>query len=186
MFADADTFFIRRDTHIFKELQINSEIRDREVRLIDDKGVQMGIMPTAQAQRIADERELDLVKISPQATPPVCKLLDYPKYRFDLIKREKEERKNHKSIELKDIWLSATIDVGDMKTKAKKAREFVEEGNKVRLSIRMKGRQQAHPEISMQVMDDFFELLKDVAQIEKKPLHEGRNITMVIAPLAKK
>lgn len=167
-------------------MQINSEIRDKEVRLIAEDGTQLGVMPTAKANHIADERNLDLVKISPNAVPPVCKLLDYSKYRFDQIKREKEERKNSKGVELKDIWLSASIDVGDLETKARKAREFIKEGNKVRLSIRMKGRQQAHPEISIGVMNTFFEKLSDVAIMEKKPLQEGRSIAMVIAPIIKK
>ena len=165
---------------------INSDIREKEVRLIDESGTMIGVMPTAKAMQIADGRNLDLVMISPQAVPPVCKIMDYRKYRFDQIKREKEDKKKQSQIELKDIWLSATIDIGDMKTKAKKVCEFIGDGNKVRLSIRMKGRQQAHPEISVGVMDSFYELIKDVAVIEKKPLQEGRSITMVVAPINKK
>ncbi len=138
-------------------------------------------MSSREANALADEQNLDLVKISPQANPPVCKLLDYGKYRFEMIKREKEARKNQKLIELKEIWLSATIDTHDLEVKAKQAVKFVQEGNKVKLSIKMKGRQQAHPEISMAVMDDFIELVKDFAIVEKKPLQEGRNITMIIA-----
>lgn len=181
-----ERIFYWEDDSIFKELQINYEIREREVRLISETGEQLGVMPTPKALHIAEDKNLDLVLISPQAKPPVCKLIDYKKYRFDLIKKEKEDKKNHKNIEQKDIWLSATIDVGDMETKAKKVREFLTEGHKVRLSIRMKGRQQAHPEISVGVMEEFFEKVKDLAVMEKKPLQEGRTITMVVAPVTKK
>lgn len=179
-------FLFKEDFNIFKDLQINYEIREREVRLIDETGKQLGILPTPKAMAFAEDKNLDLVMISPAATPPVCKLMDYKKYRFDLIKKEKEDKKNRNNIELKELWLSATIDVGDLDTKARKSREFLEDGHKVKLSIKMKGRQQAHPEVSMGVMDDFFARVNDIAQIEKKPLQEGRNITMVIAPLAKK
>jgi translation initiation factor IF-3 len=175
----------KEDSNIFKELQINYEIRAREVRLIDQEGKQLGVVSTIKALGIADEKGLDLVMISPQAEPPVCKLLDYNKYRFDLIKKEKEDKRNRKNVELKDIWLSATIDVGDLDVKAKKAREFIEDGDKVRLSIKMKGRQQAHPDISVGVMNDFFKRVEDIAVMEKKPLQEGRNITMVIMPIKK-
>ena len=182
-----NTFFcLKEGKTIFKELMINSDIREKEVRLIDENGTMMGVMPTAKAMQIADGRNLDLVMISSQAVPAVCKIMDYRKYRFDQIKREKEDKKKQSQIELKDIWLSATIDIGDMKTKAKKVCEFIGDGNKVRLSIRMKGRQQAHPEISVGVMESFFELIKEVAVIEKKPLQEGRSITMVVAPINKK
>lgn len=178
--------FKEEDTPIFKDLQINFDIRDKEVRVIDEQGEQLGVMSSEEANRMADYRNLDLVKISPQATPPVCKFMDYGKYRFELIKKEKELKKNQKIVDIKDVWLSATIDVGDLEVKAKKAREFLEEGDKVRLSIRMKGRQQAHPEVSVEVMDAFFAKVDDVSTIEKKPLHEGRSITMILTPNIKK
>ncbi|MFA5450269.1 MAG: translation initiation factor IF-3 [Clostridia bacterium] len=164
----------------------NYDIREREVRLIDENGTQLGIVPTPKAMSIADGKNLDLVMISPQANPPVCKLMNYSKYRFDQIKREKEERKNRKNVELKEIRLSAVIDVGDVEIKSKKAREFILDGQKVRLSILMRGRQQAHPEISVKVMEDFFEKVSDIAQMEKKPNQMGRTITMIIAPIIKK
>lgn len=188
MYAVCDTLFnlIKEDKGIFKELLINYAIRDREIRLIDDNGDQLGVMPTQKAMSIAEGRSLDLVLISPQAKPPVCKIMDYKKYRFDLIKKEKEDKKNRKNVELKDIWLSASIDKADLETKAKKCREFVEDGNRVRLSIRMKSRQQAHPELSVAVMENFFEMIADIAQMEKKPLQEGRTITMVVAPAINK
>ncbi|MDR3185855.1 MAG: translation initiation factor IF-3 [Christensenellaceae bacterium] len=164
----------------------NYDIREPQVRLIGSDGQQLGIKTIQEAQRIADDKNLDLVLINPTATPPVCKIMDYKKYRFELLKKEKDEKKNRKVVELKDIWLSATIDVGDLETKSKQARKFIADGNKVRLSIRMKGRQQIHPEISMGVMNEFFTLVNDIAQIEKSPLQDGRNITMVIVPLTKK
>jgi len=173
------------DMIIFKELLINEKIRDREVRLIDENGVQLGVLNIYEANRIADERNLDLVKMASEAKPPVCKLMDYGRYRYENLKKEKEAKKNQKIVELKDIWLSQTIDIGDMNTKAKSARKFIEQGNKVRVSIRMKGRQQAHPEVSLDVMKEFFEMLKDIALTEKEPLKEGRSIIMILAPIKK-
>lgn len=142
-------------------------------------------MSADEANRLADSKNLDLVKISPQAVPPVCKLLNYGKYRFELIKKEKETKKNQKVQELKEIWLSATIDTHDMEYKSKQASKFVEDGNKVRLSIRMKGRQQAHPEISMKIMEDFYQMVSETAVKEKGPTQEGRTIAMIIAPKKK-
>jgi translation initiation factor IF-3 len=146
----------------------------------------IGILSVNEAQKIAYEKHLDLVLIAPTANPPVCKIMDYAKYRYEKKKQEREERKKQATVELKELWLSAVIDVGDLKTKARKAREFIEDGNKVRLSIRMRGRQLAHPERSVEVMENFFELVQDVAQIEKEPNREGRTIAMTIAPIKKK
>ncbi len=143
-------------------------------------------MATSAAMGIAEEKNLNLVMISPQSKPPVCKLMDYKKYRFDLIKKEKEDRKNNKGTEIKEIKLSPTIDVGDVDIKAKQARKFLLAGNKINISSRMKGRQQAHPELAIEVMIKFFEIIKDVAQLDKKPSQEGRNITMAVSPLQKK
>lgn len=170
---------------IFKELSINSDIREKEVRLISESGEQLGVMSTAAAQRLADVKDRDLVMISPTANPPVCKIMDYNKYRFDQIKKEKEDKKNRSVVELKEMRLSAVIDIGDLKTKAKKVREFLTDGNKVKVSIMMRGRQQAHPEISMGIMDSFFEEVKDLGIIEKRPNQEGRIINMVLAPIKK-
>lgn len=143
-------------------------------------------MSASQANAMADERNLDLVMISPQATPPVCKFLDYGKYRFELIKKKKEAKKSQKVIEVKEIWLSATIDTHDLEVKAKQAIKFVGNGDKVRLSIRLKGRQMAHPEIAMGIMDEFYKLVQDVAVVEKSANQEGRTIAMVIAPAKSK
>ena len=176
---------IERYLTIKKEHQINAEIRDREVRVIGADGEQLGIMSAAEANALADDRNLDLVKISPQAVPPVCKLMDYGKYRFEQSKKEKEAKKNQKVIELKEIWLSATIDSHDLEVKAKSAIKFVGAGDKVRLSIRLRGRQMAHADIGVKIMNEFAELVKDHAVVEKKPLLEGRTIAMIIAPIKK-
>ena len=142
-------------------------------------------MSAAEANRIADERNLDLVKINATAVPPVCKIMNYGKFKFDAAKKEKDARKNQKVTELKEIWLSMTIDVHDLETKSKMARKFLIGGDKVRVSIRMRGRQQARPEFGVEVMNKFFALVQDVSVIDKKPLTEGRNIFMILAPLKK-
>jgi len=161
---------------------INEEIRDKEVRLIDENGNQMGIVTNQAAQRLAEERGFDLVKIAPQAVPPVCKLMDYGKYRFEMSKREKEQRKNQKVMEVKEVRLSATIDVHDLEVKAKACIKFLQQGDKVKASIRFRGRQASHGEIGEQVMDQFFELVKDYGVIEKPAKQEGRNMVMVLSP----
>ena len=158
-------------------------IRDNEIRVIGSDGAQLGIMSAKEALNLAIQEDLDLVKISPNANPPVCKIMDYGKYRFEILKKQKEAKKNQKTVELKEIWLSMTIDVGDLNVKAKQAQKFIAQGNKIKVSIRMRGRQNAHSALGVQVMEKFFELVKDVAVMEKKPLLEGRNILMILAPL---
>ena len=140
-------------------------------------------MSSREAQRIAEEAGLDLVKISPNAVPPVCKIMNYGKYVFELSKKAKEAKKNQKVTEIKEIWLSMTIDIGDLQVKAKQTQKFLSSGNKVKVSIRMRGRQMAHQEIGVDVMKRFFEMVKDQGTIEKQPLTEGRNIWMMLAPL---
>ena len=140
-------------------------------------------MSSKEAQRIAEDAGLDLVKISPNATPPVCKIMNYGKYVFELAKKAKESKKNQKVTEIKEIWLSMTIDVGDLQVKAKQTQKFLSAGNKVKVSIRMRGRQMAHQDIGVDVMKRFFEMVKDAGTIEKQPLTEGRNIWMMLAPL---
>ncbi|MBE7090447.1 MAG: translation initiation factor IF-3 [Clostridiales bacterium] len=162
--------------------QINEEILDKEVRLIGADGTQYGIVSRNQALQIADEAELDLVKISPNALPPVCKLMNYGKYRFELLKKEKEAKKNQKVTEIKEIRLSMTIDVGDMNVKAKQATKFLQAGNKVKVSLKMRGRQNAHSGLCVDVMNEFYEMVKDYAVMSKKPLTEGKNITMMLDP----
>ena len=161
---------------------INEEIRDREVRVIDQNGEQLGIMLTRAALELADEKQLDLVKIAPTAKPPVCKIMDYGKYRFEQSKREREIRKNQKVIDIKEVRLSATIEDHDIEVKFKAAAKFLKDGDKVKVSIRFRGRQISHSEIGLEVMKDFAERLKDIAVVERRPLTEGRNMTMVLAP----
>ena len=161
---------------------INEEIRDREVRLIDEKGNQMGIVSIAAAMSIADERGLDLVKIAPQVTPPVCKIMDYGKYRFEQGKREKEQRKNQKINEIKEVMLSATIDTHDMEVKAKACTRFLQNGDKVKVSIRFRGRQITHGDIGLEVMNTFYEMVKDNAAIDRPAKQEGRNMFMILTP----
>ena len=177
---------IRRCVDIATELLINEEIRDREVRVIGEDGAQLGIMPTRKALELAEEAELDLVKIAPNAQPPVCKLMDYDKHRFEQSKREREMRKNQKVISLKEVQLSATIEENDVAIKAKNAIRFLQDGDKVKVSIRFRGRQIAHSDIGMRVMQDFIERTKDVCTVERRPLIEGRNMIMILAPKTEK
>ena len=140
-------------------------------------------MSISEALRLAEEQNLDLVKIAANATAPVCKIMDYGKYRFEKLKKQKEAKKNQKVVELKEIWLSMTIDVGDLNVKARQAQKFLTSGNKVKVSIRMRGRQNAHSSLGVDVMNRFYDLVKDVSVMEKRPLLEGRNILMILAPL---
>ena len=162
--------------------QLNEEIRDKEIRLIGADGAQLGIMSAAQANTLAEEQGMDLVKISPNAVPPVCKIMNYGKFKFEQAKKEKENRKNQKVVELKEIYLSMTIDVGDLNVKAKKTMELLGDGNKVKVSIRMRGRQMAHASMGVDVMNRFFELLGGKAVMDKAPKTEGRNIFMILSP----
>lgn len=171
---------------VIKELLINNQIREREVRLLDQDGTQLGIMSSREASAIADSRNLDLVLISPTAKPPVCKIMDYGKYKYEMIKREKENRKNQKVVEIKEVRLSATIDTGDMITKSKQALKFLSDENRVKVSLRLRGRQMARPELAVKVMNEFFEMVKEKGQMDKPPVQEGRSITMMLAPIAKK
>ncbi len=161
---------------------INEEIRDKEVRLIGADGSQLGVMSAAQALAIAEQQELDLVKIAPGSVPPVCRLMDYDKHRFEQSKREKEMRRNQKTMEIKEVQLSATIEENDIGVKLKNAVRFLGEGNKVKVSIRFRGRQIAHSEIGLKVMQDFAQRVQDVAVVERKPSIEGRNMLMILAP----
>jgi len=161
---------------------INEEIRDREVRVIDANGGQLGIMPTRQALEMAEEQQLDLVKIAPTAKPPVCKIMDYGKYRFEQSKKEREIRKNQKVITIKEVRLSATIEDHDVEVRYKNAVKFLQEGNKVKVSIRFRGRQVTHSEIGMDIMQEFAEKIKDYGIVERRPLIEGRNMSMILAP----
>ena len=165
-----------------KELQINEEIRDKEVRVIDSDGSQLGIMPASQALEKAYARNLDLVKIAPTAKPPVCKIIDYGKFRFEQAKREKEARKNQRVVEIKEIRLSLNIDTHDFNTKLGHAKRFLEDGNKVKVSIRFRGREMGHPEHGYETMRRFAEACAEFANVEKPAKLEGRNMLMFLAP----
>ena len=162
--------------------QLNEDIRDSEIRLIGSTGEQLGIMSAAQAQRIADEQGLDLVKISPQATPPVCKLMDYGKFRFEQGKREKEAKKNQHVVEIKEIRMSPGIDVGDFNTTLKNAQKFLADGNRVKVSVRFRGREMAHTDIGKDLLVRFAEQCAEVATLDKEPKLEGRSMSIFLSP----
>ena len=165
-----------------QETQINSAIRDPEIRVIGANGEQLGIMSAREANEIANKEGLDLVKISPNAVPPVCRIMDYGKYLFDKTKREKEQRKNQKIVELKEVQLSMTIEQHDIDIKAKHATRFLNNGDKVKVSIRMSGRQQAYADRGVETENAFAQSLEEIAVIEKPAKVEGRNIIMILAP----
>ena len=162
--------------------QLNEDIRDSEIRLIGSTGEQLGIMSAAQAQRIADEQGLDLVKISPPATPPVCKRMDYGKFRFEQGKREKEAKKNQHVVEIKEIRMSPGIDVGDFNTKLKNAQKFLADGNRVKVSVRFRGREMAHTDIGKDLLVRFAEQCAEVATLDKEPKLEGRSMSIFLSP----
>jgi translation initiation factor IF-3 len=165
-----------------QELQINEQIRDKELRIIDADGTQLGIMSLRQALEIAEQKNLDLVKIAPQANPPVCKIIDYGKYRFEQAKREKEARKNQRVVEIKEVRLSLNIDTHDFETKRNHALRFISEGNKVKVSIRFRGREMGHPELGQEIMQRFAGAMSEVANVEKPAKLEGRTMLMFLAP----
>ena len=169
-----------------QEQQINEEIRDPEIRLISEDGEQLGIMSSEEALALAAEKDLDLVKIAPMATPPVCKIMDYGKFRFEKAKKEKEARKNQKIIEIKEIRLSLNIDTHDFDFKLKNARKFIADGNKLKVSIRFRGREMAHPELGTEIMDKAAQALEDVAVVDKPAKLEGRQMLMFMSPKVNK
>lgn len=162
------------------DLMINEQIRDKEVRVIGENGEQLGVMPVRDAMRLADEAGLDLVKIAPTAKPPVCKIVDYGKFRYEQARKEKEARKKQKVIEIKEIRLSPNIDSNDLNTKVNAARKFIGKGDKVKITLRFRGREMAHMANSKHILDDFAEALSDIAVIEKAPKVEGRSMTMFL------
>lgn len=186
--------FLRADaiirTFIFPEVltianavhQINEEILDKEVRLIGDQGEQLGIMSAQAALKIAVERELDLVKIAPGSNPPVCKVMDYGKFRFEQTKKEKEAKKNQRVIEIKEIRMSPGIGENDFNTKLKNGQKFLNDGDRVKVSVRFRGREMAHTEIGEQLLKDFAAKCADIATLDKNPKLEGRNMSMFLSP----
>ena len=171
---------------ISKENKINEEIRDKELRVIDENGQMLGIMSRDEALNLAEEKKLDLVNISPNANPPVCKILDYGKYRYELQKREKEAKKKHKTIQVKEIRLSTFIEDHDIQVKAKTACKFLQDGDKVKVSLRFRGRERDYTAKGRDVMNKFAEACSEVGTVDKKPTFEGRSLTMFLAPKADK
>ena len=159
---------------------INEQIRDREVRLVSENGEQLGIMSARDAYLKAQEAGLDLVKIAPQAKPPVCKIIDYGKYRYEQARKEKEARKKQKTVEIKEVRFSPNIDTNDLNTKVGAARKFLTKGDKVKVTLRFRGREMAHMNSSKHILDEFAESLSDISVIEKAPKVEGRSMTMVL------
>lgn len=164
------------------EHQINEEIRDKEVRLISDTGEQLGIMSSEAALEIAFSKDMDLVKIVPGANPPVCKIIDYGKYRFEQSKREKEAKKNQRVIEVKEIRMSPGIGTNDFNVKLKNGQKFLADGDRVKVTIRFRGREMAHTEIGEELLNRFAEECKDIATMDKNPKLEGRNMSMFMSP----
>ena len=160
---------------------INEQIRDREIRLIGEDGEQLGIMSAREAMKIAQEAELDLVKIAPAAKPPVCKIIDYGKYKYEQARKEKEAMKKQKPVEVKEVRLSPNIDTNDLNTKINNAKKFISKGNKVKVTLRFRGREMAHVQQSKHILDEFAETLADVAVVEKPAKMEGRAMSMVLA-----
>ena len=159
---------------------INGQIRDKEIRVIGENGDQLGIMSPKEAMKLAQEADLDLVKIAPKAQPPVCKIIDYGKYRYELARKEKEAKKKQKTVEVKEVRLSPNIDTNDLNTKAGAARKFLTKGDRVKVTLRFRGREMAHMSSSRHVLDDFADLLSDIATVEKAPKVEGRSMTMFL------
>ncbi len=168
------------------EHQLNEEIRDKEVRLIGADGAQLGIVSAAQANEMAEEAGMDLVKISPNAVPPVCKIMDYSKFCFDQKKREKEAKKNQRVVEIKEIRMSPSIDTNDLNTKVKAAQKFLADGNRVKVSVRFRGREMAHTNLGEKLLMDFAEACTETATMEKNPKLEGRFMAMFLTPKASK
>lgn len=177
---DFITIKIWRCTTI-SDLMINERIRDREVRLIGQDGEQLGIMSSREAMKLAREAELDLVKIAPTAKPPVCKIIDYGKYRYELTRKEKEAKKKQRTMEVKEVRLSPNIDKNDLNTKANQARKFISKGDKVKVTLRFRGREMAHVNYSKQILDSFYEKLEDIAVVDKQPKMEGRSMVMFLS-----
>ena len=175
-------FFNYHGGVIISDLMINGQIRDKEVRLIANDGEQLGAMSAREAQKLADEAGLDLVKISPKAKPPVCKIIDYGKYKYEQTRKEKLAKKKQKVIDVKEVRMSPNIDTNDLNTKINHAKKFLAKGARVKVTLRFRGRELAHVNASKYILDDFAKALEDVATIDKKPKFEGRSMTMFLAP----
>lgn len=180
-------FFMQRDTlsiwrcRVISDLFINEQIRDKEVRVISEDGEQLGIMSSKEALKMAKEANFDLIKIAPTAKPPVCKITDFGKYRYEMVRREKEAKKKQHVTEVKEIRLSPNIDSNDLNTKANQARKFISKGNKVKITLRFRGREMAHTSFTKGILDDFYALLEDVAVVDKPAKIEGRSMVMFLS-----
>ena len=174
-------FLLNMEVSVISELMINEQIRDKEVRLINAEGEQLGVMSSKEAMKLAKEANLDLVKIAPNAKPPVCKIIDYGKYRYEMARKEKEAKKKQKVIEVKEIRLSPNIDVNDLNTKMNHARKFLQSGNRVKVSVRFRGRELAHTATGKVILDGFAEKLSDVAVIDKPAKLEGKSMVMFLS-----
>ena len=180
-------FFLRKYCILWEvlyitELMINEQVRDKEVRLIDENGAQLGIVSSREAQKLADERKLDLVKIAPAAKPPVCRIMDYGKYKFDQTKKEKEARKKQKTVDIKELRLSPSIDTHDVQVKVKKAIEFLKNGDKVKISIRFRGREIGHSKSAMVILENFAKDVEEYGIIDKPAKMEAKSLVMFLAP----
>lgn len=161
---------------------MNDEIRDKEIRVVGDDGSQLGLMSSKDALKLAEEQGLDLVKIAPQATPPVCRIMDYGKFRYEQAKRDKEQRKNQKIVDVKEVRMSLNIDIHDFDTKVNQAKKFLSSGDKVKVSVRFRGREMAHPELGNSLLERFKDACMEDGSVDKEPKLEGRSLAMFIAP----
>ena len=166
--------------------ELNEEIRDKEIRLIGADGAQLGIMSAAAALDLAEEQELDLVKIAPKSTPPVCKIMDYGKFRFEQLKKEKEAKKNQRIVEIKEVRMSPNIDTNDFNTKVKSAQKFLREGDRVKVTVRFRGREMAHTSIGHELLVNFGAQCSEIASVDKQPKLDGRHMSMFLSPKANK
>ncbi len=173
-------YIMLREGKTISELMINEQIRDKEVRVVGENGEQLGIMSSRDAMKMAEDAGMDLVKIAPTAKPPVCKIVDYGKYRYELARKEKEARKKQRTIEVKEIRLSPNIDTNDLNTKINAARKFLSKGDRVKITLRFRGREMAHMANSKHILDDFAQALSDISTVEKAPKVEGRAMTMFL------
>ncbi len=175
------TFYFLVEGRTISELFINEQIRDKEIRVIGEDGEQLGIMSPREAMQLAEEAGVDLVKIAPTAKPPVCKIVDYGKFKYEQTRKEKEAKKKQRVIEIKEIRLSPNIDTNDLNTKINAAKKFIAKGDRVKITLRFRGREMAHMNNSKHILDDFAQALADVAVVEKAPKVEGRSMTMFLA-----
>lgn len=173
-------FNLRRCLEI-KELQINEEIREKEVRLVDDEGNQLGLVPRMQAIDLAISKKLDLVNVAPNAKPPVCRIMDYGKYRYEQEKKEKEARKKQKVINIKELRFTPNIEDHDLNTKANRAIDFLKNGDRIKVSVRFRGREMGHTDLGREVLDKFYDLVSEYGVVDKKPKMEGRSLVMFLS-----